>query len=76
MIRRWLSDSFPLLLVIFFAGTIPNHRLSRGDLIANGTVIGVLDLDSPILNRFDEVDVAGLESIVAMALQASDVSNV
>jgi putative methionine-R-sulfoxide reductase with GAF domain len=30
-----------------------------------GELVGVLDLDSPILERFDDVDRAGLEKLVA-----------
>ena len=30
-------------------------------LIKDGTIIGVLDIDSPIPNRFDETDQRGLE---------------
>ncbi|MDW7671098.1 MAG: GAF domain-containing protein [Bacillota bacterium] len=33
-------------------------------IIVNDEVVGVLDIDSPILNRFDEEDQAGLEIIV------------
>jgi len=42
-------------------------------LIVDGQVIGVLDLDSPVRNRFDAADAAGLESLVAILLRASDV---
>ena len=35
---------------------IPMHR--------NGTVFGVLDIDSPLFNRFDENDRTGLEEFV------------
>jgi L-methionine (R)-S-oxide reductase len=41
-------------------------------LIRNGTVIGVLDLDSPIPGRFDSVDQAGLERIAAIFVTGSD----
>jgi len=37
-------------------------------LIKNGAVIGVLDLDSPKLARFDEEDRTGLETFVAALL--------
>jgi GAF domain-containing protein len=33
-----------------------------------GELVGVLDLDSPILERFDDIDRAGLEKIVAAIL--------
>lgn len=38
-------------------------------LIRNGTVLGVLDLDSPMLARFDERDQAGCEALVAVLLR-------
>ena len=33
-------------------------------LVKNGRLLGVLDLDSPKVGRFDEVDTAGLERLV------------
>jgi len=38
-------------------------------LIRNGTVIGVLDLDSPVRARFDADDQAGCEALVAVLLR-------
>lgn|SRR5579875_90943 len=35
-----------------------------------GKLVGVLDLDSPLLNRFDEDDREGLESVAAIFLAA------
>ena len=35
-------------------------------IIKHGALLGVLDLDSPRLNRFDAVDQAGLEELVAV----------
>jgi len=32
--------------------------------VSNGAVIGVLDIDSPSLNRFDAEDQAGIEAMV------------
>ena len=43
-------------------------------LIKDGKVLGVFDIDSPTLNRFSEADRAGLESLVAAFLAASDFS--
>ena len=40
-------------------------------LIAAGRVLGVLDLDSPRLARFDEVDARGLERLAALFVAAS-----
>ncbi|NBU26472.1 MAG: GAF domain-containing protein [Gammaproteobacteria bacterium] len=42
---------------------VPMIRSARGG--AGGVLLGVLDLDSPKLGRFDAVDQAGLERIVA-----------
>jgi L-methionine (R)-S-oxide reductase len=41
-------------------------------LIKDGVVVGVFDIDSPTLNRFDETDQAGLEALVAAFLAATD----
>ena len=38
-------------------------RLHGAVLIKGGEVVGVLDIDSPILARFDEYDRSGLERI-------------
>jgi GAF domain-containing protein len=41
-------------------------------LIKNGTLLGVLDIDSPLLARFDEEDRRGLEQVVATLLASLD----
>jgi GAF domain-containing protein len=41
-------------------------------MIVNGSVIGVLDLDSTQLSYFDDDDADGLESVVEVLLKASD----
>lgn len=41
-------------------------------LIKDGHLIGVLDLDSPLLARFDAVDRAGLEQIAHVLVAASE----
>ena len=41
-------------------------------LIKGNDVLGVLDIDSPRLNRFDDLDRAGLETIVAVLLKSTD----
>lgn len=41
-------------------------------LIHNGIQLGVLDLDSPRLDRFDKEDAHGLEDVVRLLLAASD----
>jgi GAF domain-containing protein len=40
-------------------------------LIRDGRLLGVLDLDSPVVARFDAEDQAGLESIAAIYVAAS-----
>jgi L-methionine (R)-S-oxide reductase len=42
-------------------------------LIKNDQLLGVLDLDSPLVGRFDDADAKGLQSMVATLLAASDV---
>jgi len=42
-------------------------------LIKHGKLIGVLDIDSPQLARFDDEDKAGLENLVELLLSSSDV---
>ena len=55
-----------------FPGHIACDAASRSELvvplIAAGTVVGVLDLDSPRLARFDEDDREGCERLVAILL--------
>ncbi|MBC7455543.1 MAG: GAF domain-containing protein [Massilia sp.] len=41
-------------------------------LIKNNRVLGVFDIDSPALNRFSEIDRAGLEGLIAAFLAATD----
>ena len=41
-------------------------------LIRNGEVLGVLDIDSPIVGRFDEEDRAGLASLCTLLLAGCD----
>ena len=41
-------------------------------LVKNGQLLGVLDLDSPQLNRFDAKDQAGLEKLAAVLLASSE----
>ncbi|WP_120076251.1 GAF domain-containing protein [Aurantiacibacter odishensis] len=53
-----------------FPGHIACDALSRSELVVpimrDGTVIGVIDLDSPDLARFDAEDQAGIEALAAM----------
>lgn len=39
-------------------------------LVLNDTLIGVLDIDSPVYGRFDEEDKAGLEALAAALLDS------
>ena len=61
-----------------FPGHIACDSASRSELVvplvADGTVLGVLDLDSPHPNRFYEDDRLGCEELVRIYLGASDFS--
>lgn len=58
----------------------PGHIACDGDtnseivipIIANNQMIGVLDLDSPIKNRFNKEDQQNLEVLVSMIIDACD----
>lgn len=57
-----------------FPGHIACDAASRSELVvpifaANGDVIGVFDLDSPLPGRFDAVDAEGIESLVRILEQ-------
>jgi L-methionine (R)-S-oxide reductase len=41
-------------------------------LMAGTRLLGVMDLDSPLKQRFDAVDAAGLEAVAAILLKASE----
>lgn len=53
-----------------FPGHIACDSRSSAEIVvplhAHGAVVAVLDIDSPILYRFDEVDRAGLEGVAAV----------
>ena len=57
-----------------FAGHIACDAASRSEivipLIAKGQLLGVLDLDSPDIQRFDEADRIGIERLAAVFLSA------
>jgi L-methionine (R)-S-oxide reductase len=59
-----------------FPGHIACDAASRSEivvpLIKRGRLLGVLDLDSPDMARFDEEDRSGLNSAVALLLDSSD----
>lgn len=58
-----------------FPGHIACDAASRSELVVplirDGVVIGVIDLDSPSVSRFDTADQAGIEAIAAIYLKAS-----
>jgi GAF domain-containing protein len=51
-----------------FPGHIACDVNSRSELVvpvfAHGQIVGVFDLDSPLIGRFDDVDTQGVESLV------------
>ncbi len=61
-----------------FPGHIACDAASQSEivvpLVKDGRLLGVLDLDSPELARFDEQDRKGLETASQLLLQASDLS--
>jgi GAF domain-containing protein len=61
-----------------FPGHIACDSASRSELVVplikDGKVLGVLDLDSPSTNRFDEEDREGCEKLVQIYLKASELS--
>lgn len=61
-----------------FPGHIACDSASRSELVVplirDGIVLGVLDLDSPFPNRFDDTDREGCETLVRIYLAASDLT--
>jgi L-methionine (R)-S-oxide reductase len=59
-----------------FPGHIACDSASRSEvvvpLVRRGEVIGVMDLDSPQLKRFDEDDARGLEAVAHAFLESTD----
>jgi len=59
-----------------FPGHIACDAASNSEIVvpivSNGAVIGVLDIDSPSLNRFDAEDQAGIEAMVETFTAATD----
>jgi len=57
-----------------FPGHIPCDSASRSELVVplfkNDALVGVFDLDSPVLDRFDAEDQRGLEEIATIFLEA------
>jgi GAF domain-containing protein len=58
-----------------FPGHIACDAASRSEivipLVRNGALLGVIDLDAPIPNRFDDEDRKGLEALAALWISAS-----
>jgi len=63
-----------------FPGHIACDSASNSEIvlpiIVDGSVVAVLDIDSPILNRFDEEDQAGLERIIDSLIKYIDWSQI
>ena len=59
-----------------FPGHVACDHASRSEivvpLVTDGRLAGVLDLDSPVLARFDADDAAGLEALAVIFLRHSD----
>lgn len=57
-----------------FPGHIPCDSASRSEVVVpmfkNQQLVGVLDIDSPILARFDAEDVQGLEALAAVFVES------
>jgi GAF domain-containing protein len=60
-----------------FPGHIACDSASNSEVVVpivhGGKVVGVLDVDSPLLRRFDESDARALEQVVEIFLESSDV---
>ena len=63
-----------------FPGHIACDAASRSEivvpLIQNGRLLGVLDVDSPLLARFDHDDLAGLTAAVDLLLQHTNLTRI
>ncbi|MCM2329099.1 MAG: GAF domain-containing protein [Lysobacter sp.] len=60
-----------------FPGHIACDSASESEIVVpvakDGRLVGVLDLDSPRLARFDDEDARGLEAVVAAFVEATDI---
>ena len=57
-----------------FPGHIACDAASQSEIVvplvaADGTLVGVWDVDSPVLNRFDEDDARGMEALCAVFME-------
>jgi GAF domain-containing protein len=61
-----------------FEGHIACDAASNAELVVpvleNGSVVGVFDLDSPTVGRFDDEDRRGIEEVVRIYQRATDLS--
>ena len=61
-----------------FPGHIACDSASNSEIVVplhkNGKIVGVLDIDSPVFERFDEEDQAGLEEFARILENACDVN--
>ena len=59
-----------------FPGHIACDAASRSEIVVplmeNGRLLGVLDIDSPRLGRFDHEDSVGLNAVAALLIRSSD----
>nr|WP_245580252.1 GAF domain-containing protein [Niveispirillum irakense] len=59
-----------------FPGHIACDAASRSELVVplirDGRLLGVIDLDSPLPNRFDQADQAGIEALSALLVDGCD----
>ena len=62
-----------------FVGHIACDSASNAEivvpLVMQNKLIGVIDIDSPTVNRFDAIDLAGIEKLVATFLNMTDAPN-
>jgi len=62
-----------------YEGHIVCDVASRAEIVipilADGRLVGVFDLDSPVAGRFSEVDQQGLETLVRVFVDATDLSD-
>jgi L-methionine (R)-S-oxide reductase len=63
-----------------FPGHITCDSASRSEivipLVKDSNLIGVLDVDSPLLSRFDAEDAAGLEAVADLFIQLTDIPTI
>jgi L-methionine (R)-S-oxide reductase len=73
--RRGDANGAGLADVHAFPGHIACDAASRSELVVpllrGDTLLGVLDLDSPVPDRFDDVDRAGIEAVAAIWVATS-----